>query len=174
LLDGEPVRAMAMKQENDGMIFLLVNCLKTKYQMNRTNTNEGGYDQSDLRWKLNTDILGRFPENIWKAFVPFENGDFLRLLTEKEIFGDNPFGEREPRGVKQFELMKDHRNRIAFLGEDGDWEYCWLQNKVDSAYFALVGAYGLAACSVASNSFGVRPAFKILNQRPLVGRTEEE
>ena len=56
LTDGEKVQAMAVQQENDGMLFCLVDCLADEYSMNDTNTNEGGYEGSDLRKKLNTEI----------------------------------------------------------------------------------------------------------------------
>lgn len=95
LTDGEKVQAMAVQQENDGMLFCLVDCLADEYSMNDTNTNEGGYEGSDLRKKLNTEIIARFPADIKAVMVPFENGDYLRLPTEKEIFGENYYGEYE-------------------------------------------------------------------------------
>lgn len=45
LTDGVKVQAMAMQQEEDGMIFCLVDCLPGEYPMNSTCTNEGGYDK---------------------------------------------------------------------------------------------------------------------------------
>jgi hypothetical protein len=56
LTDGVKVQAMAMQQEDDGMIFCLVDCLPGEYPMNSTRTNEGGYEESDLRKKLNGEI----------------------------------------------------------------------------------------------------------------------
>ena len=97
--------------------------------------------------------------------VPFENGDFLRLPTEKEIFGVNEYGEKEPDSVEQFEPMKLRRNRIAFQGHNGGWEWYWLQNKVKgtAAYFAGVNNNGCAGYYYASYAGGVRPAFKIMS-----------
>ena len=43
LTDGEKVQAMAVQQENDSMLFCLVDCLADEYSMNDTNTNEGGF-----------------------------------------------------------------------------------------------------------------------------------
>lgn len=57
LTDGEKTQAMAMRQDEDGMIFCLVDCLPGEYQMNSIRTNEGGYEESDLRKKLNGEIL---------------------------------------------------------------------------------------------------------------------
>lgn len=165
LSDGEQVEAMAMKQESDGMIFMLIDCLLDESSMNSENTNRGGYDASDLRMKLNGEILERFPAEIREQMVAFQNGDLLRLPTEKEIFGENRYGEYESEDVTQFEPMKLRRNRIAFQGMNGAWEWWWLANKVrgSAAGFAGVYADGGAACASASGAGGVRPAFKIRN-----------
>lgn len=165
LSDGEQVEAMAMKQESDGMIFMLIDCLLDESSMNSENTNRGGYDVSDLRVKLNGDILERFPAEIREQMVAFQNGDLLRLPTEKEIFGENRYGEYESEDVTQFEPMKLRRNRIAFQGMNGAWEWWWLANKVRGsvANFARVSDDGNAYCDGASTAAGVRPAFKIRN-----------
>lgn len=100
LTDGEKAQAMAVQQEEDGMIFCLVDCLAKEYPMNETCTNEGGYEASDLRKKLNGEILDRFPADLKALMVPFDNGDLLRLPTEKEILGENYHGEyRLPRNL---------------------------------------------------------------------------
>jgi hypothetical protein len=164
LNDGEEVEALAVKQEQDGMIFVLVDCLRKEYSMNRTSSNRGGYKSCALRKALNTEILDRFPAEIREKMVAFESGDLLRLPTEREIFGYNPYGEKEPDDVEQWEPMKDRRNRIAFQGsKTGTWEWYWLQNKVEgsAAGFAIVDGDGFANCYNASDAYGVRPAFKI-------------
>lgn len=163
LTDGEKVQAMAVQQENDGMLFCLVDCLADEYSMNDTNTNEGGYEDSDLRKKLNTEIITRFPADIKAMMVPFGNGDYLRLPTEKEISGENYYGEYESPYVRQWKPMKQRRNRIAFQGKNGGWEWYWLQNKCrDSvAIFASVNRDGFASDSAASFSYGIRLVFKL-------------
>ena len=163
LTDGEKVQAMAVQQENDGMLFCLVDCLADEYSMNDTNTNEGGYEGSDLKKKLNTEIIARFPADIKAMMVPFGNGDYLRLPTEKEIFGENYYGEYESPYVQQWKPMKQKRNRIAFQGKNGGWEWYWLQNKCrdSAANFAGVQGGGLSDFYDASASLGVRPVFKI-------------
>lgn len=166
LTDGEEVEALAVKQEQDGMIFCLVDCLNQEYSMNEEDSNRGGYKATDLRVKLNGEILDRFPADIREKMVAFANGDYLRLPTEKEIFGCNDYGKAEPDDVQQWEPMKQRKNRIAFQGKGTDrWEWYWLQNahKRYAAFFALVGYSGLAPSDLASSASGVRPAFKILN-----------
>lgn len=161
LASGEKVQAMAMEQTDKGMLFMLVDCLATEYRMNSRSTNKGGYDATELRKKLNGEILASFPDEVRKRMAAFDNGDYLRLPTEKEIFGENVYGEEEPDSVKQFEPMKERRNRIAFQGMNGDWEWYWLANAVKNtaACFASVDDDGGASCSFASYSRGVRPAF---------------
>jgi hypothetical protein len=161
LTDGERVEALAVKEEKSGMLFVLLDCLKKEYPMNEESTNEGGYENSDLRVILNEEILDRFPAEIREKMVAFDNGNLLRLPTEKEIFGENPYGEEEGNDVRQWEPMKLRRNRIAFRGKNGDWEWYWLQNKTkDSATaFALVYNLGVAGTGGTSTSLGVRPVF---------------
>ena len=168
LTDGVKVQAMAMQQEEDGMIFCLVDCLPGEYQMNSTRTNEGGYEESDLRKKLNGEILNLFPAELKAMMTPFDNGDLLRLPTEKEIFGENYYyGEYESPYVKQWKPMKKRRNRMAFDGtKEENLQWYWLMNKVreSAAYFAYVSGAGHAGIGYASYSRGVRPAFKIKNR----------
>ena len=133
LSDGEKVEMLAVKEEKDGMIFCFADCLAKEYSMNAQNTNAGGWDASDLRKKLNGEILDRFPQKIRKLLLPFENGDLLRLPTEKEIFGSNPCGEDEPESVSQWKPMKQRKNRIASQGLNGGWEWYWLQNRVPNS-----------------------------------------
>lgn len=166
LTDGEEVEALAVKQEQDGMIFCLVDCLNQEYSMNEENSNRGGYEATDLRVKLNGEILDRFPADIREKLVAFANGDYLRLPTEKEIFGCNEYGKAEPDDVQQWEPMKQRKNRIAFQGKGTDrWEWYWLQNahKRYAANFAFVFGGGHASYGNASYALGVRPAFKILH-----------
>ena len=160
LTDGEKTQAMAVRQDEDGMIFCLVDCLPGEYQMNSIRTNEGGYEESDLRKKLNGEILNLFPAELKAMMIPFDNGDLLRLPTEKEIFGENYYGEYESPYVKQWKPMKKRRNRMAFDGsKDENLQWYWLMNKVreSAAHFALVTYSGYAGYSNASYSDGVRP-----------------
>lgn len=170
--DGEEVEALAVKEEFDKhgnlcMVFMLLDCLKEECRMNRDDTNDGGYEESHLRDQLATKYLEKFPAALRLNMVPFENGDLLRIPTEREIFGRNIYGEEEPNTVEQFEPMKKRRNRMAFDGLNGETQAYWLQNKrVRSAtYFCLVSSYGYANYSGASHSNGVRPLYRIRNYR---------
>lgn len=170
--DGEEVEALAVKEEFDKhgnlcMVFMLLDCLKEECRMNRDDTNDGGYEESHLRDQLTTKYLEKFPAALRLNMVPFENGDLLRIPTEREIFGRNIYGEEEPNTVEQFKPMKKRRNRMAFDGLNGETQAYWLQNKrVRSAVnFCGVDYSGIASGDGASNSVGVRPLYRIRNYR---------
>ena len=152
MMDGEKVKAMAMKQEGDCMIMCFVDCLEKEYRMNPTATNKGGWEATELRENLNNEILHKFPETIHAFMVPFDNGDLLTIPSKENLFGEN-----------RWEPMKDRRNRICDRGQQEEYEWYWLRDVVSAAYFAFVDGYGGAANRDASYSRGVRPAFKIRN-----------
>lgn len=156
--------ATCQKLPEEGLaLFFLDQYLDKAMQMNRKNTNAGGYDGSDLRKELNTGkILDEFAP---LELVPFENGDLLRLPFYGELFGHDDWynsGAVEPDDCEQWPLMKERANRVAERkGESYEWG--WIQNKyVQSApYFCPVSYDGSANSWHASSSFGVRPAFLI-------------
>lgn len=164
MTDGEPIEAMAVKEELDSMVFITIGCLGKEYPL--TNGGAYSYEKSIVRSALNSEILGRIPEEIRERLVPFDNGDLLRIPTEREIFGTNRYGIEEPESVEQFEAMKQRRNRIAFLGCNGDVSWYWLQNQsVSSAAGACyVNGNGGASRWYASFVLAVRPLFKIKNR----------
>jgi len=171
LKDGEKVHAKAVKQTDEGMLFLTVDCLKDEYQMFKNPYDmeswEINYINSDLRQALDGEILDRFPEEIRSRMVGMRIGatdefDLLRIPTEREIFGENLFCTDEADTVTQFKGMKNHRNRIAFLGsKTGTWEWYWLQNRAEdtASAFANVTSSGIASYNGAADSLGVRPVF---------------
>ena len=159
LSDGEKGRARAVKRAKNGMPFCMVDCLRQEEQMNSSHTNEDGYEGSELRKKLNSDILDRFPEEILDRMKPMKNGDLLRIPTEREIFGKNEYGD--PDNAEQWPCMKQVRNRIALLGYSGRIEWYWLQNinRYSASSFCIVATGSRAYAYGESNSFGVRPVF---------------
>lgn len=159
LKDGEEVQAMVVRKDQNKALCILFDCLKDGFPMNDIHTTEGGWEGSKLRKVLNTEILERFPDEVRKAMVPFANGDLLRLPTEREIFGEAQYSE-EPDDIKQFEPMKERRNRIAFQGKNGIC-FWWLSGVPNSYYFCGVDNDGHAHCSGAGYSRGVRPLFEI-------------
>ena len=156
LENGEEVEAMAMKKEDDGMIFAFVDCLKKPMPMK--------WDNRDLNDWLNYDLYPMFPEKARSIMKPFKDGSMLRLMSIKEVFGKTYFGAVDEEDAEQFEPMKNRKNRVAGHGKNGcEDEYAnwWLRSVRSGTAFCVVASHGLAGASDASASLGVRPAFKI-------------
>ena len=162
LTNGEPVEAMAMKSEEDGMLFVLVDCIEDAQPMMKDG-------KPHMREYLNRDLYIRFPVEIRNMMMPFERGDMIRLLTQKEVFGENVYdSDINEEDYEWLEPMKDRRNRIAYQGKDAsidDWCWYWLADQLrdvaSGTNFAGVNSDGYASASYASNTYGVRPAFKL-------------
>lgn len=166
LNDGEKVQAMAVKETPEGMLFAFVDCLAKEYPMFKSlegmDEEDITYMNSDLRKALNGEILARFPEEIRSRMVAVNSdGDMLRIPTEREIFGENVYGQEESKLTKHWKPMKKKRNRIAFQGKEGAWEWYWLMNrhKEYASRFAVGSDDGLAYSCSARSSLDVRPVF---------------
>lgn len=146
-MNGKTVEAFAVKREEDGMIFLFRNCLDKEYQINKVK-------------RVLESLIDEIPEELKEMLKPFKSGKFFRLPTEKEIFGKNSYGADEGEEIQQWECMKERHNRITFDKNDF-LEWYWLSNEVSATGFALVYYNGFANYGSASNSLGIRPAFKI-------------
>ena len=162
LKNGTAIRALAVKKETDGMLFCSLNCLPERIPMSESGDCDS-YEESEVREYLRGDIFWMLPENIKESLVPFENGDFLRIPTEKEIFGKNEYGEEEPESVTQWEPMKRVMNRVAGNAGEEFTIWYWLKNKSNdfSSNFASATNGGNASTDGASGTRGVRPVFKI-------------
>lgn len=147
--------ATAQRVTDKGILFLFDEVI-ARHLMNETNTNEGGFDKSDMcRWLRET-VLPAFPEKLRTRIRE------ITLPTYGEIFGHDDFYENfEPDDDEQFELMKRRGNRVCDF--EDDWCWWWLRNatkrSVSSARFAYVGGGGSAAYGGAASSGGVRPEF---------------
>lgn len=161
--DGKPAQLMCVRAAGNKALLIHVDCLDKEFAMNKRDTNKGGYEKSSLRAALNSEILELYPDELREMMQPFDNGDMLRIPTEKEIFGKNEYSEDEGEEVQQFECMKDRRNRIAYQGsKTGIWEWYWLQNVVSTASFAVCAGDGGAFYFSASYAYGVRPLLQII------------
>lgn len=157
--------ATCQKVEEDGAVFLLDQYLDEAMPMNRVDTNDGGYEASDLRKRLNsTDILDIFVfSDVGNELVPLDNGDLFRIPYFSEIFGWDDLYDLfvEPDDYNQWPLMAKRQDRIACRRGVG-CEFGWLQNKrIARRGFCVVTSDGFAADGRALNKFGVRLVFKI-------------
>lgn len=156
--DGRTFTATVQKVDEKGPLFMFDDLVADK-RMNNTNTNRYGFYNSDLYKWLATDFFKLFSDNLKDRIVD------LTIPTYGQIFGHDDYYKNtfESDNDEQFSLMKDIRNRIAFL--DGKWDWYWLQNatkkNVSSSYFAAVYSSGNANNITALNSCGVRPVFRL-------------
>lgn len=146
------------QKATDGKVLFIFDDYITERPMNKNNSNEGGYEKSDLRKWIENDLFKMFP----KALRDHISG--LSIPTLGEICGWDDKWDREhieADGDEQLPLMKQRRNRIAYY--NNECECGWLRNatkkEFSSAYFADVNVYGRARCNNASGSDGVRPEF---------------
>lgn len=149
--------ATAHKITDKGVLFIFDEYV-TSRPMNNQRTNEGGYEESDLKKWIDTVLLAAFPEEL-KSRI-----DDLSIPTVGELFGHDDEWDNEhfePDEDEQLPLMKERRNRVAYFNNECEWG--WLRNAVkqrfSSAHFAGVGSGGRTACGNASASFGARPEF---------------
>ena len=158
LTTGDKVEAKAVQETPEGMIFIHTRVLKKEEPMFKSlkGVEILDYEHSDLRKKLNGEILDSFPEEIKARMKPMkingsETSDLLRIPTEKEIYGDNQLSDDEPEETKKFDGIG-----IAAIGK-----WWWLQN-IDLRFnmtFVRVGGNGYAGSGGASSTHGVRPVF---------------
>ena len=76
LTTGEKVKAKAIRETPNGMLFITVDCLKDEQKMfeNPGRAEKVDYEHSDLRKKLNGEIFESFPEEIKGRMVGMRVG----------------------------------------------------------------------------------------------------
>lgn len=165
---GKYYTATCQKVGKNGAIFMFDQYLDEARVMNQQKTNEGGYEASDLRKFLKEFTTTSIFDDIREMMVPFKKtGDLLRIPTAEEIFGPEEGGEyyETLSHKKQWPLMKDRHNRLAFCGEKQEVEWGWLQNKYEdysATNFVIVHDDGNLTYGGAPHAFGVRIVFRLL------------
>lgn len=166
---GEYYTATCQKVGKNGAIFMFDQYLDKARMMNVKETNEGGYEASDLRKFLKEFATSSLFDGIREMMVPFKKtGDLLRIPTAEEVFGPEKAHEYyEILSFKnQWPLMKDYYNRLAFRRHrDGWYKECgWLQNKDKNSdsHFAVIDGYGGSEYCKSYGIIGVRVVFRLL------------
>lgn len=154
-LDGLGVFTATVHKVTDDKLMLIFDAYVTKRPMNESDTNNGGFEDSDLNKWLHTEFVKALPYSIRARLTD------VTIPTVGEMFGWDDEWDRnhfEADNDKQLPLMMKQRyNRVA----NYSIELCWLRNatkkEFSSAYFALVRNYDSANFDRASNSHRVRP-----------------
>lgn len=153
-LDGLGVFTATVHKVTDDKVMLIFDDYVAEKPMNATDTNNGGFEDSDLNAWLHTEFVKALPYSIGARLTD------VTIPTVGEMFGWDDEWDRnhfEADNDKQLPLMKQRCNRVAHYSI----ELCWLRNatkkEFSSVYFALVRNYDSAICDRASTSHGVRP-----------------
>ena len=124
--------------------------------MNESDTNDGGFEKSDLYKWLHTDFVKLLPASLRERIID------ITIPSVGEMFGWDDKWDRdhfESDGDEQLPLMRYRRNRAAYF--DNEISCGWLRNAMkkgcSSASFACVSNNGATLYDGASNSYGVRP-----------------
>lgn len=152
--------ATAHEVTDESVLFIFDDYI-TERPMNESNTNAGGYENSDLKKWIEHELLSKFPVELKARLTE------LTIPTVGQVVGwDDELDKEhfEADGDEQLPLMKLRKNRVAYLNNECKWG--WLRNAVkkeySSANFAVVDGDGSAGCTGASNSNGVRPEFRLV------------
>ena len=153
------------------LTFQMHDCYDETKQMNSSNTNSGGWQNSAMRTTHLPAILNLMPAEVKAAIRDVQKkssagnqsssiqttNDKLFLLSEIEIFGSTTYsfaGEG-----KQYDYYKAGNSKVKNLSGSA---YLWWERSPDSsnsAYFCIVYGNGVANAATASGSIGVAFGF---------------
>lgn len=154
---GQDFTATCQVVKDGKALFFFDECID-RIQMNKTNTNKGGYAESYLKKWIDENVFTVlheiFGERLQNVSIPTVEQLFCELLSYRDM---------EELDYEQLPLQKIRQNRIC-SDSNGDWEWYWLQNRCESDCFAGVTYFGDCDYPSASNPNGVRIAFELKNE----------
>lgn len=151
LKSGEKCDVMVAAADQEKALCVFRDCVGEGHAMNEEDTNEGGWLECDMRRYLNKELIEKLPDAVRARLQQDDNGDYLRLLDEKELFGE-----------EKYSIFEDERNLRALEHKGAEcFEWFWTRTPHSSASFGNVLGGGALDGGGASNVFGVRPAFLI-------------
>lgn len=169
LKTGEALTVQAGGTTENGLRFVLKNCMKDMRGMNKRMTNKGGWRDSEMRLWLNETAFHMLPDELQEIIIPrrivqtmdgeaLVSEDKLWLPSFTEMFGKENAEDWAPADTDemQMELFTTERSRVKEVPGNGTWWY-WLRSPFgsNSAYFCAVTSYGHAYYSRASSAPGV-------------------
>ena len=165
-----------------GITLQMVNCLSTRYGMNSSNTNAGGWNASVMRTSTLPTIKALLPSDLQSVIklvdkkaanggssnysATVTSSDNLFLLAEIEIFGSITYAQDGANEGTRYAYWASHNtanDRIKYYDNAGTqtatiwWERSSLSSVTSS--FCTVNAGGNANHNSASNTRGVAFAF---------------
>ena len=188
LTTGEQVTLVILGFDHDnltgggkaGMSIGMKNLLATKYRMNATATNEGGWDESEMRTSTMATLLSQFPSDLQSVIKQVNkkataggastsittSADKLWLFAEVEIDGTTSAGYADEG--EQYEYWKtvkdgtvaDDRKKYLSNGS-GSANIWWLRSPYvsSSSDFRYISSAGYVIYYGANNTYGVSFGF---------------
>ena len=154
-----------------GITWQLLDCLNTTYQMNSSNTNNGGWTSCAMRTSTMATLLGKLPTALKNNIVPVtkltsagnqstqinSTTDSLFLLSEIEIFGATQYS-KAGEGVQYEYYAAGNPSVKKVNGSASPW---WERSPIgsDTASFCFVDSNGNASYNDATYSYGVAFGF---------------
>ena len=160
--------------ESHEVIFVPKTCVGVR-QHHTSNTNAGGWAQSDIRTYLNGDFKNGLPDEIKDNLksISFKSSaggqssaitvtdDYIWLPREYEIFGATTYAAAtEAQYCRQYPIFATAAQRIRT--NNGVAAYWWEASAhvSGSTHFCIVIADGSASYNSASYSYGLVPCFR--------------
>ena len=188
LTTGEQVTLVILGFDHDdltgggkaGISIGMKNLLATKYRMNATATNEGGWDESEMRTSTMATLLSQLPSDLQGVIKQVNkkataggastsittSADKLWLLAEIEVDGTTSAGYAdEGEQYEYWKTVKDGTvaaDRIKYLSNgSGSANGWWLRSPSvsSSAYFRDFGSTGSVGTNGANGTRGVSFGF---------------
>ncbi len=155
-----------------GITFAFKNILDGWFEINETDTSDGGWAKSKMRNAYMQRVFAVLPKDLQDLIVTVDKvtgvgggknetettKDRLFLLSQREVFG-NSEDVADFEG-KQYPYFEKEENRIAYRNNKNT-SWWWLRSPLvaDSRSFCDVNGDGNADSYWATYSDGVRPAF---------------
>ena len=158
----------------------------TKQQFNSTNTNKGGWKDSELRTYINDTIYKSLPSELQNVITTtkvisghgstngetnFETQDKLYLLSAHEVWEDetSSFYDTSYNNTKQLDYYKNQgvtANNYAgaikkYNGSNYSWWLCSADSRDTISFLRVNTDDGIWGSRRAYDSYGVSPAFRI-------------
>lgn len=154
--------------------------LATKYRMNASNTNAGGWDESEMRTTTMQTLLGQLPSDLQAAIKSVNkkatsggasttiktSSDKLFLFSEVEIDGTTSSGyASEGEQYEYWKTVKDGTvaaDRVKKLSNGGGSAYTWWLRSPhvsSSLSFRYIFSTGLVSSIDANGTYGVSFGF---------------
>lgn len=149
--------ANAYLQTPKGILFVFDECVALR-PMNGAGTNKGGFEASDLKRWMDTELLEAFPDNLRNKIVEISIPSIGELFGHKDAYVDDSF---ECDDDERLPVMHGENCKVSWY--KGNPTAAWLKNsmkqELSKSFFATVSAGGDIDYRNASASLGVRPVF---------------